>query len=493
MDPGIEFMKLKDKSYQLTLFFLVMIQVCLTVEAATVFVTSNRDDDGNGCTLREAIAAVNRPTSQAVQNNGCVVGDGNNDVIEFLLNAPAVITLTQDTVIRVDEPLTINGLGMDLLTIDGNSLSRFLTVSADNVTLRDFTIQGLRTANSFDTAISASGVNNFSVLNCKFTNNITDIGPLSISNSSNVLVSGSQFSNGAADSIIGAGAIRISEVDGVIENSIFLNNSSENNGGAIRLSDSTDFVIRQSFFSGNQADRLGGAIAVFDNSAPRPAGSQSVMARTKIINSTFTGNRVDVVGGSFSRNGNAISLTVQVNGVELTNNTIINNGDVNNRNSAIAVTTANNSASSLAIYNNIIAGNMAISGVPSAFQFRDPDLSSIQSGGNIIGDASRFSAQEVSGTIPGSNFFAGPDQLNLTVSQIVRPLSSNGGPTLTFPLTFGSIGIDAGVTAVCPEVDQRGSSRGSRCDVGAFEQEEDSFFIVPLKNSGRNSTVIFNL
>jgi hypothetical protein len=57
-------------------------------------------------------------------------------------------------------------------------------------------------------------------------------------------------------------------------------------------------------------------------------------------------------------------------------------------------------------------------------------------------------------------------------------LQDNGGPTATMALGPGSAALDAGDDATCAaapvnNLDQRGEVRpkGSRCDIGALEQE----------------------
>ena len=60
---------------------------------------------------------------------------------------------------------------------------------------------------------------------------------------------------------------------------------------------------------------------------------------------------------------------------------------------------------------------------------------------------------------------------------LLGPLADNGGKTLTHGLLPGSMAIDAGHKAGCPEKDQRGYSRPAdgdedgtaECDIGAFE------------------------
>src|SRR5439155_14749454 len=67
------------------------------------------------------------------------------------------------------------------------------------------------------------------------------------------------------------------------------------------------------------------------------------------------------------------------------------------------------------------------------------------------------------------NFTAG-SSLNSTDPKL-GPFGSYGGLTATIPLLAGSPAIDAGDSAACPAVDQRGISRpsGAGCDIGAFE------------------------
>jgi hypothetical protein len=66
--------------------------------------------------------------------------------------------------------------------------------------------------------------------------------------------------------------------------------------------------------------------------------------------------------------------------------------------------------------------------------------------------------------------FSSPGSLNSTDPKL-GPFGDYGGPTATIPLLSGSPAIDAGDSAACPAVDQRGISKpyGAGCDIGAFE------------------------
>ena len=66
--------------------------------------------------------------------------------------------------------------------------------------------------------------------------------------------------------------------------------------------------------------------------------------------------------------------------------------------------------------------------------------------------------------------FSAAGSLNSTDPEL-GPFESYGGSTATMPLLYGSPAIDAGASAACPAIDQRGISRpyGNGCDIGAFE------------------------
>jgi len=60
------------------------------------------------------------------------------------------------------------------------------------------------------------------------------------------------------------------------------------------------------------------------------------------------------------------------------------------------------------------------------------------------------------------------------VNPMLKPLASNGGPTMTQALPRSSPAVNAGglpTSSSCPAADQRGESRpwGPACDIGAYE------------------------
>jgi hypothetical protein len=68
-----------------------------------------------------------------------------------------------------------------------------------------------------------------------------------------------------------------------------------------------------------------------------------------------------------------------------------------------------------------------------------------------------------------SCLFGGTANLQPVADLKVKPLADNGGPTFTIALAHGSPAINAGTKLGAPTVDQRGTNRFARPDIGAFE------------------------
>ena len=118
------------------------------------------------------------------------------------------------------------------------------------------------------------------------------------------------------------GAIQARD-DLFILNSNFINNSSGNFGGALRLYEGTH-VIANSYFGGNNANANGGAIRTttattilnttmtgnYTKSAPADGGAVAIAlsSTTSIINSTITGNFAARDGGGVQRTGGTLTI-----------------------------------------------------------------------------------------------------------------------------------------------------------------------------------------
>ena len=118
--------------------------------AATITVNSNADNNGAGCTLREAIVSAN---TSANQNNGCAVGSNSGtDTITFSNS------LSSNQIVLANGVLSV-GAGKDIeinasqlsggVTIDGNQQSSLLSISDAVVTLNSMTLTGGFSENTY--------------------------------------------------------------------------------------------------------------------------------------------------------------------------------------------------------------------------------------------------------------------------------------------------------------------------------------------------------
>ena len=300
---------------------------------AVITVTSAADNmtvDGQ-VTLREAIEAANTDT----RVDGSTAGSGA-DTIQFAAGLSGQTILLDGEELQINSSLTINGLGADLLTIDGDDSSRIFQVAFGSTV----TISGLTLTNGFADeggAIENSSanltLNNLKITfneagiggaifgaatvnNCTITDNVatsTQGGAIRNSSGGTLNINGSTFArNRVMNGGKGGGAI-YDRGNGVITivNSTFTENSSADDGGAIHMDDGTGsnstLTISNSGFNSNTASDRGGAIY-------SKSGSSA-----SVINSQITGNTAGLEGGGiYSR----VFLTV--NHSSITENTAVN-------------------------------------------------------------------------------------------------------------------------------------------------------------------------
>lgn len=148
--------------------------------------------------------------------------------------------------------------------------------------------------------------------------------------------------------------------------------------------------------------------------------------------------------------------------LDLTNSTVANNGSgIENDDGAVSLSSVTlrdngntkgslyqgNEGSLTTIEDTIIAGEPACTTTTSSFP--------VDNGGNL-------EDTEDSNSGPSCHLSANSSQVG---SADLQGLADNGGPTETELLGDGSAAIGLGIS--CPTYDQRGVSRGSRCDSGA--------------------------
>ena len=207
---------------------------------------------------------------------------------------------------------------------------------------------------------------------------------------------------------------------------------------------------------------------------PRGAGIHNQGTLT-VINSTVSGNDSRVQGGGIYNSG---TLTVRSSTIAGNRSNVSSSSDTSefeNGGGIYAVGTET-------LENTIIIGNSVSTG------FGNPDFSDDINGGaidsysNVIVGNPGSAGQMVHGT-NGSIIGSSNGTQLLNMSEVIGPLTDNGGPTLTHAFVEASPAINAGNTALAVgadgttplETDQRGAGfprvLGSSVDIGAWEGE----------------------
>jgi CSLREA domain-containing protein len=392
------------------------------------------------CTAQAATAAIYLVTTTVDSNDGicdahCSLREAiaaanatvDNDAIYFslpLFGSTQTITLAgSEIVINNNGSLTIVGTGANRLTISGNNASRIITVSPTavaNISYLRFT--GGTGAGAANTGRGGAIYNN---------GGITVI--------SNCVMSGNQAANGGAMNNATAGTL-------TIRNSVISNNQATSVGGALQnFSTSTMHIINTAITENSCGTSSTGGGAIQGNGA------------ITMTNVTMSGNISQASGGGLYYNGTGLTVT---------NSTIANNSAATNAgglHKSIATNNAN-------IRNTIIAGNTGGA---------SPDATNVFNslGNNIIG---------VVGTSTG---WIVSDLQNVNPS--LTPLGYHGGNGFTHALLVNSTAINGGQDCVTdltcatnnPPVaipaDQRGASRVSTVDIGAFESSSTYVGLLP--------------
>lgn len=249
-----------------------------TAQAAT-FTVNQAGDAGDltcdaTCTLRDAIDDANN-----------LAGD---DVINFTAGLTTVTLSNTEITIANNGSLTINGLGANVLTINGGAGTNRIFFTNQNavVTITDVTLTG------------GNGRGN-------------DIFPQNL--------------DGAGGAIlVNQGSLTLDRVH------VTGNSSTARNGGGVECFVCT-FRIRNSTFSNNIANVNSGG------------GFHTVSGAITIVNSTFSGNTADDQGGGFViENGTLRNVTITGNTAGSTGGGFTNAGSLNMGNTIVAGNTALN-------------------------------------------------------------------------------------------------------------------------------------------------------
>lgn len=295
----------------------------------STFTVLNTNDSGAG-SLRAEVALANATPGSTINFDSSVTG---------------TIVLTSGE-IAITAPVTINGPGASVLSIDGGGTSRIFDISGapsppNPVAINDLAFQhgsasssnftplgggdggAIQTDNSVVTLHGDVFVDNFAtnrggaiynqagmvtVDSCSFTRNSTDFHGGAIYNSGKEIVP-SAASLGIINSVFignkakeGGGAIENAEavaplfgidtVKATVINSVFTENSAGQYGGAISDDNTGVIQVLGDTFTGNVSAGTGGAIS---SGSVGPLGSATVVQSKFVVNSA-----VDQGGGIFS-------------------------------------------------------------------------------------------------------------------------------------------------------------------------------------------------
>jgi len=437
-------------------------------------------DTGTPCSIRDALAAA--------------AGSDEDDRVEvpaghYVLTGGSLHTTGAFEV-------TVAGAGAAGTTLDGDDLSRVMTLGANT------TIEGVTIRNGRD-AVQGGGI-------------LAEQGAL-------VLRDSVVESNDAEE----GGGIAIGTVGpSLIERSVVRDNRADSLGGGIRTADGGDpLTIVDSTIGSNRAEPATGgfaggggifadsglrlsrvavtqnvarSISVFDDSAG--GGGIVSIDDLRMVDSTVTGNSATGTNGGEGRGGglylsgtdvheirgstvagNAAAGTGGVAegggirqfgaGVEMTNTTVSGN-TVSATGGALLARGGGATLDAATLTNVTLAGNTASGNGAAGGALFSPGA--VLRNTIVAGDCVNAVAQATNSIDSGTSCGLAAGAGNRSgVDPLLGPLASNGGPTPTHALLAASPALDAGTAVSAPATDQRGVRRpqGSGIDIGAFEVE----------------------
>jgi len=436
------------------LFVPLAVALAAPLPAATLTVNSLADPgdgtcDLSECTLREAVADAT-----------------SGDTINF--SVTGTINLTAGELL-IEKDLTINGPGMNSLTIDGGYLSRVMQIyshfDVDTMTSHPVAVDvsDLGIARGQE-VMSGGGL---------FVND-ESLGHLSaVVNLTRVRVRDSRA--GAGGGIANFGTLSLDEC--LLDN----NMATDFGGGMVN----TGFLtLLRSTLAGNGTNNLpggglydGGTTTISDstlwhNSTGMQGGGVACVGCTlTITNSTLVDNTASTMGGGLANGDETQGGSVTLRYTTIARNQADSGGGV-------ASIAGSGPPTLTTVEGTVIALNTAYTSHP------DVDGAFDSQGYNLVGDATGGTGFTGTGDLAG-------DETN-PIDPILGGHFDNGGETETITPRAGSPAIDAGGSAGCPAIDQRGYPRprdGDRngsvvCDIGAVEVNAASFVVNSLLDPG---------
>lgn len=453
---------------------------------AAVFTVTKFTDSADGacdadCSLREAILAANQlqdPTNRIDLAAGTYRLSIPRDAGRF----GNLIGTGTDGNLAVTRTLTIVGAGQDATILDARpapndpGVDRVLGVSnTGNLTIRGVTVTGGRTV-----AFGQGG--GIAVIGGALS--ISDsrvIGNVALAGGGGILLGGSGANPPASATITrceiaenlsgapptgaqGGGLLNIQGTMTVEDSTIRDNTALLSTGGGIMNIDNQNrpnpealLTVRRSTIAGNLAGDPDG-LSLLEGVG---GGIYNAGGLLRLTNSTVTGNEavpsfvqgVGQVPGTGRGGGVAHQLLLGDDGTDGT--TIVNSTIAYN-----AALTGSQLYGGERVNPLFLANTLIVGGAGASPNCASPSgESGIESvgGGNLSDDASPC------------GFDQPTDQGDVADPGLAAGLADNGGPTETIALLEGSPAIGGGFAPSCSARDQRGATRRTPCDIGAFE------------------------
>jgi predicted outer membrane repeat protein len=317
------------------------------IASILIFVNCANAHEDNATVTLELDVESNVTDSLQVSDADDVLADKSSDLENRIVNAKnnEKITINPRTYkihnIQITKNITLQGNGnpRDII-IDGEEKSSIFLISSPNVhvTFKNITFINGRTDN-FGGAISIN-TGGATVDNCIFINNTalkkTNAGGISNygtkDNLGYLLVNNSLFVNNYANH--DGGAITTCYANSYIYNCVFINNSAHRDGGAIRVSVKGYGYVEDCIFMFNHADEWGGAYyswsgtsdirrCIFlNNTAGTNGGAVMVSGDINLQDSIIMNNNGGETGGSFYIQNPMYNAKTNMN---IHNNLITNN------------------------------------------------------------------------------------------------------------------------------------------------------------------------